>query len=72
MTPSDSTTEQQSTITCPLCGHRQPETMPIDACVFFYDCPECGERLKPRAGDCCVFCSYGNVKCPPNTDDRCL
>ena len=22
-------------------------------------------RLKPLAGDCCVFCSYGDVKCPP-------
>ncbi|HEX6268144.1 MAG TPA: GDCCVxC domain-containing (seleno)protein [Burkholderiales bacterium] len=22
-------------------------------------------RLAPRAGDCCVFCSYGDVPCPP-------
>ena len=21
--------------------------------------------LKPKKGDCCVFCSYGTVKCPP-------
>ena len=21
--------------------------------------------LKPLKGDCCVFCSYGTVKCPP-------
>lgn len=21
--------------------------------------------LRPKAGDCCVFCSYGSVKCPP-------
>jgi len=39
--------------------------MPIDACQFFYDCKGCGERLKPNAGDCCVFCSYGSVRCPP-------
>ncbi|MHA2389931.1 MAG: GDCCVxC domain-containing (seleno)protein, partial [Candidatus Hodarchaeales archaeon] len=19
----------------------------------------------PKQGDCCVFCSYGDVKCPP-------
>ncbi|HEY7997903.1 MAG TPA: GDCCVxC domain-containing (seleno)protein, partial [Pseudolabrys sp.] len=25
----------------------------------------CGERLKPKPGDCCVFCSYGSVPCPP-------
>jgi hypothetical protein len=39
--------------------------MPTDACQFFYDCKGCGERLKPLAGDCCVFCSYGSVPCPP-------
>jgi len=21
--------------------------------------------LKPLTGDCCVFCSYGTVPCPP-------
>ena len=21
--------------------------------------------LKPKAGDCCVYCSYGTVACPP-------
>ena len=39
--------------------------MPTDACRFFYDCKGCGVRLKPKAGDCCVFCSYGSVPCPP-------
>ena len=56
---------EQSTITCPGCGHRSTETMPTDACRFFYDCKGCGTRLKPKAGDCCVFCSYGTTKCPP-------
>ena len=55
----------QSVLTCPGCGHQSQETMPEDACLFFYDCPNCGQRLKPKAGDCCVFCSYGTVKCPP-------
>jgi hypothetical protein len=26
---------------------------------FFYACKGCGIRLRPLAGDCCVFCSYG-------------
>jgi hypothetical protein len=39
--------------------------MPKDACQIFYDCKGCGERLKPKPGDCCVFCSYGSVPCPP-------
>jgi hypothetical protein len=57
--------ERRSTITCPACGHRQTETMPIDACQFFYDCKGCGIVLRPRAGDCCVFCSFGSAPCPP-------
>jgi hypothetical protein len=55
----------QSVITCPHCGFPQEETMPVDACLFFYDCPNCGALLRPAHGDCCVFCSYGSVKCPP-------
>lgn len=61
-----------SVITCPSCGHRRGETMPTNACLFFYDCPQCHERLKPKAGDCCVFCSYGSVPCPPiQTGEAC-
>lgn len=55
----------RSTITCPQCGHRTTETMPTDACQFFYDCRGCGTVLRPLAGDCCVFCSFGSVPCPP-------
>jgi hypothetical protein len=55
----------QSTITCPHCGARSQERMPEDACFYFHTCVKCGSRLKPKAGDCCVFCSYGDVPCPP-------
>jgi hypothetical protein len=55
----------KSVITCPKCGHRTEETMPTNACLFFYDCPACGAKLKPKTGDCCVFCSYGSMPCPP-------
>src|SRR5437868_14104163 len=62
----------ESTLTCPSCGHRSVETMPTDACLFFYDCKGCRMRLKPLAGDCCVFCSYGSVPCPPvQSNDSC-
>jgi hypothetical protein len=54
-----------SIITCPCCGHAEAETMPQDACQWFYDCKGCGAVLKPLPGDCCVFCSYGTVACPP-------
>ena len=54
-----------SILTCPQCGHARPERMPTDACQFFYECKHCNAVLRPLAGDCCVFCSYGTVKCPP-------
>ncbi len=55
----------QTVVTCPECEHKTAESMPEDACQFFYDCKNCGAILKPRPGDCCVYCSYGTVKCPP-------
>jgi hypothetical protein len=52
-------------LTCPKCGVKRVEVMPTDACQFFYECTSCGAFLRPASGDCCVFCSYGSVKCPP-------
>lgn len=64
--------ELHSTITCPKCGHKEAETMPTDACTFFYDCKHCHEVIKPKVGDCCVYCSYGSVPCPPiQSGDKC-
>ena len=57
--------ESQSRLTCPLCGHQETETMPTDACQFFYDCRGCKTVLRPNKGDCCVYCSFGTVPCPP-------
>lgn len=55
----------RSTITCSNCGHQRDEIMPEDACIYYYECAGCKTLLKPLAGDCCVFCSYGSVPCPP-------
>lgn len=55
----------QSVVTCPQCGFASEETMPTDACQWFYQCRQCGTMLRPKEGDCCVFCSYGTVACPP-------
>lgn len=44
--------------------------MPTAACQFFYDCKGCNTVLRPRAGDCCVFCSYGDKPCPPIQEQR--
>ena len=55
----------ESTITCPECGHSKNETMPTNACQYFYECENCKKVLKPTNNDCCVYCSYGTVSCPP-------
>ena len=55
----------ESKLTCPECGHSKTETMPTDACSWFYKCEQCEVILKPKEGDCCVYCSYGTVPCPP-------
>ncbi|WJI27537.1 GDCCVxC domain-containing (seleno)protein [Thermosynechococcus sp. QKsg1] len=63
-----------STLVCPHCHTKQAEWMPSDACVVLWECPQCHAHLKPKAGDCCVFCSYGTVPCPSrqleHTGDR--
>jgi len=55
----------ESVITCPSCGTAKKELMPTDSCLFFYECSGCRKLLRPHAGHCCVFCSYGSVPCPP-------
>ena len=54
----------ESIITCPLCGFKKQEMMPTDACQFFYECTNCKTVLRPKPGECCVFCSYGTENCP--------
>ncbi|WP_232237081.1 GDCCVxC domain-containing (seleno)protein [Thiosulfatihalobacter marinus] len=55
----------RSLLTCPKCGHEETFEMPTDSCQYFLECPGCKALLKPLAGDCCVFCSYGTAPCPP-------
>lgn len=59
------TTILESQLTCPQCNFEWPQTMPTNACQFFQECPSCHVLLRPKPGDCCVFCSYGSVPCPP-------
>ena len=55
----------QSVLKCPGCGHAQTLAMPTNSCLFFCVCEACHVVISPKQGDCCVFCSYGTVKCPP-------
>lgn len=61
---------RESTLTCPNCGDARKQAMPANACEWFYECPNCHTILRPKPGDCCVFCSYGDVPCPPRQQQR--
>ncbi len=47
---SAASVQLQSVLTCPHCKVSASETMPTDACWFFYDCRNCGKLLRPDAG----------------------
>ena len=55
--------QRSAMLSCPECGHCKTEQIPVDACQFFYDYGACGARLKPKPGDCCVYCSYCSYAC---------
>lgn len=61
----------EADLTCPHCGAVRREAMPADACQFFYECGQCQTVLSPKPGDCCVFCSFGSVQCPPIQQQQC-
>jgi hypothetical protein len=60
---------EKSTITCPYCGHKKLETLPTDVCQIRYTCEKCKKDIFPKTGDCCVYCSYGDHKCPSKQDE---
>ncbi|MCL4416897.1 MAG: hypothetical protein M1308_23055 [Actinobacteria bacterium] len=57
-------TKTEALLTCPKCSTKQKVDMPTNACQYFYKCISCNEIIKPKEGDCCVFCSYADIKCP--------
>ncbi|WP_277480440.1 GDCCVxC domain-containing (seleno)protein [Catalinimonas alkaloidigena] len=62
--------ELSSVIKCPNCHVSSKEEMPQNACQYFYECKHCKTVLKPQNSDCCVYCSYGSVPCPPVQQSR--
>lgn len=54
-----------SNLTCPECGYVEVLDIPSDYCLIRHLCGRCGVTLKPKRGDCCIFCSYGDIQCVP-------
>lgn len=53
----------ENPITCPHCGAKLLESMEEDVCVIFIFCHACHDKIDMKAGDCCVFRSYGQYPC---------
>ncbi|MEB0260293.1 MULTISPECIES: GDCCVxC domain-containing (seleno)protein [unclassified Mucilaginibacter] len=70
MTVDSTASLLKSVLSCPNCGHKKEESVPLDSCLFFYECESCKSILTPQPGDCCVFCSYGTVKCPSHDSNE--
>ncbi|MES2680634.1 MAG: GDCCVxC domain-containing (seleno)protein [Bacteroidota bacterium] len=58
-----------SIITCPKCNFKKSEEMPTEVCQLKYTCTNCQAVLYPKEGDCCVFCTYGDHKCPSKQEE---
>ncbi len=52
-------------IVCPNCKLSSKEIMPLTSCQYFYKCKHCQEVIRPLGEDCCVYCSYADLPCPP-------
>ena len=65
-----STITLESVVTCPKCGFAKTEDMPIGSSQIVYKCLGCKTVLRPKKGNCCIFCSYGTVPCPHTQDSR--
>jgi len=50
-------------LTCPECGNKQPIVIPTKSCQAFYKCGKCQKIIQAKKS-CCVFCDYGDRKCP--------
>jgi len=50
-------------ITCPECGEKDDMEIPEKSCLQSYTCSHCKKIINAKE-NCCVFCDYGDTKCP--------
>ncbi len=51
-------------LTCPECASQQTAEMLDTGHSYAYQCDHCSEIIEKKEDSCCVYCSYGEVKCP--------
>ncbi|MES2587220.1 MAG: GDCCVxC domain-containing (seleno)protein [Pseudomonadota bacterium] len=55
--------DHSSKITCPICLAAETLALPKGSSQHLYRCQSCKTILRPKSGDCCIFCSFGSVDC---------
>ncbi|QWE09641.1 hypothetical protein AOC20_06215 [Polynucleobacter ibericus] len=53
----------ESIVTCPHCDASEAIHIERGTSHHFYRCRSCSAILKPKSGDCCILCSFGNRDC---------
>jgi len=53
--------ELSTVVTCPSCNHKQTMMMPRNFCERSFHCYNCKKDHAEKPGDCCIFCSYGQL-----------
>jgi hypothetical protein len=61
--------ETTANITCPECGYEDEVEMPQVLYLMVSECGICGSKIRTGDGDCCVFCSHADVKCPGQQEE---
>jgi hypothetical protein len=51
-------------IKCPHSGKEHKAPMPSSGRKMAMSCPHCNKIMFKKQDSCCVFCSYGIIKCP--------
>ncbi len=51
-------------LSCPQCGSTQSVNMLALEIPRVYQCNNCREVIQANADECCIYCQYGEVKCP--------
>jgi len=56
-------------VTCPECGQKDDMEIPTKSCQESYVCSHCGKTISAKES-CCVFCDYGEGKCPASEEHQ--
>jgi len=62
-------TDTKAILSCPHCLFSQEVEMPTNYYQIVFHCKKCGKAITPKKGECCVFCSYADKKCPPKQEE---